>query len=281
MLGVILLVQGAGVVALAVVLTALAPGWPGLGALLPAVAAGLGGDIGLVAFYRGLATGTMSLVAPVAATGVVVPVLVGIATGDHPAPLQLVGIAAAGAGVVLASREEGPVAEAGATAAAGSPDAAPAGRRRELDPARRAILLALLAALCFGGYFVGLRFSARHGVLWALMAARLPGVIVLVALAVAVARRRRRRRAGPIGLWPPEPRSVALLAAAGVMDVSANGLYALATRHGLLSVVSVASSLYPLATVVLARLVLRERVRPIQEVGVVAALTGVVLIAAG
>ena len=71
------------------------------------------------------------------------------------------------------------------------------------------------------------------------------------------------------------------LAAMGVLDVSANALYAFATRHGLLSVVAVAASLYPVATVVLARLLLGERVRPVQEVGIVAALTGVALIAAG
>jgi drug/metabolite transporter (DMT)-like permease len=78
-----------------------------------------------------------------------------------------------------------------------------------------------------------------------------------------------------------EPRALFALAVVGLLDLSANGLYALATRHGLLSVVAVAASLYPLATVVLARVLLGERVRRVQEVGIVAALAGVVLIAAG
>jgi drug/metabolite transporter (DMT)-like permease len=269
---VILLVQGAGVVGLAVVLAAVAPRWPGLGGLLPAVGAGLAGDLGLAAFYRGLATGSMSIVAPVAATGVVVPVLVGILTGDHPAALQLAGIVAAGAGVVLASREQDE-----------QPPRAPGARGPAARPGGRVILLALLAALCFGGYFVGLRYSARHDVLWTLMAARLPGALVLLGMALVVARRAGEppARGGEGGLWPKGRRQTGLLLGAGVLDVSANGLYALATRHGLLSIVSVASSLYPLATVALARLVLRERVRRLQELGVLAALTGVVLIAAG
>lgn len=254
MLGVVLLTQGAGLVGLLVVMVAAWVPPPSLGRLLPAVAAGLAGDLGLAAFYRGLAVGSMSVVAPIAASSVTIPVAVGIVGGDRPGTIQLVGIAAAAVGVVLASRE---AAEGGG------------GRRA---PARGAEL-ALIAALAFGGYFVGLRISARSDVLWALAAARLPGVILLSVLALRLAPVRE--------LLPRRHRLVALLLLAGVMDVSANGLYALATRHGLLSIVSVGASLYPLATVLLARLLLGERVQRLQEVGVVAALAGVVLIAAG
>jgi drug/metabolite transporter (DMT)-like permease len=132
------------------------------------------------------------------------------------------------------------------------------------------VALALLAAAGFGCYFVGVQSSARADPMWALLASRVAGVALLLVVAavqggIAVTQ--------PGRLWP--------LAVMGVLDVSATGLYAVATRHGLLSVVSVAASLYPLATVVLARVVLGERVRRVQELGIAAALAGVVLMAAG
>jgi drug/metabolite transporter (DMT)-like permease len=224
---------------------------PALVRLLPAVGGGLAGIAALTSFYRALAIGTMSVVAPIAATGVSVPVVVGIARGDHPAASQLIGIVIAVIGVVLASREHGPGIE---------------------DPgaSRASVALALLAAGGFGCYFVGVQSSARADPMWALLASRVAGVVLLLAVAavqggIAVAR--------PGRLW--------LLAVMGVLDVSATGFYAVATRHGLLSVVSVAASLYPLATVLLARVVLGERVRRVQELGIAAALAGVVLMAAG
>jgi drug/metabolite transporter (DMT)-like permease len=163
------------------------------------------------------------------------------------------GIAAAIAGVILVSREEDP--------------ALAASRRA---PSRTSILLALVAALGFGSFFVGLRSSAKVDVVWALVAARAAGVALLAAAAAIKGAPLIRDRQAQIAL-----------AAVGLLDLSANALYALAIRHGLLSVVAVAASLYPLGTVVLARVVLGERVRRVQEVGIVAALTGVVLIAAG
>lgn len=224
---------------------------PGLVRLLPAAGGGLAGIAALTSFYRALAIGTMSVVAPIAATGVSVPVVVGIARGDHPASSQLVGIVIAVIGVVLASREHGPGIE-------------------DRGASRASIALALLSAVGFGCYFVGVQSSARADPMWALLASRVAGVALLLVVAavqggIAVAR--------PGRLWP--------LALMGVLDVSATGFYAVATRHGLLSVVSVAASLYPLATVLLARVVLGERVRRVQELGIAAALAGVVLMAAG
>ena len=224
---------------------------PALVRLLPAVGGGLAGIAALTSFYRALAIGTMSVVAPIAATGVSVPVVVGIARGDHPAASQLIGIVIAVIGVVLASREHGPGIE-------------------DRGASRASVALALLAAGGFGCYFVGVQSSARADPMWALLASRVAGVVLLLAVAavqggIAVAR--------PGRLW--------LLAVMGVLDVSATGFYAVATRHGLLSVVSVAASLYPLATVLLARVVLGERVRRVQELGIAAALAGVVLMAAG
>jgi drug/metabolite transporter (DMT)-like permease len=253
LLSVMLLSQAAGLAGLLVIVGVRGAGPPDLVKLLPAVGAGIGGIIALSAFYRALSIGTMSIVAPISASGVTVPVVVGIAGGERPAALQLAGIAATVVGVVLVSREEDP--------ALGG---------RELVPDRRSILLALVAAVGFGSFFVGLRASAKVDVVWAVLAARAAGVATLAAVALLKRPPRIRDRA-----------ALAALAAVGALDLSANGLYALATRHGLLSVVAVASSLYPLATVVLARVLLGERVRRVQELGIAAALTGVVLIAAG
>lgn len=225
---------------------------PTLVRLLPAVGGGVAGIAALTGFYRALAIGTMSVVAPIAATGVSVPVVVGIARGDRPAASQLIGIVVAIVGVVLASREHGPGIE-------------------DRGASRASVALALLAAAGFGCYFVGVQSSARADPMWALLASRVAGLALLLVV-VAVQGGIVLSRPGR-GLWP--------LAAMGVLDVSATGLYAVATRHGLLSVVSVAASLYPLATVVLARVVLGERVRRVQELGIAAALTGVVLMAAG
>ncbi len=250
LLNLMLLSQGIGLACLIVLVAARGSAPPHLVRLLPALAAGIGGVAALSAFYRALAIGTMSIVAPISATGATVPVVVGIATGDRPAALQIAGIFAAIAGVALASRERSVGSE---------------GRL-----ARASIGLALLAALGFGGFFVGMRSSARADVLWALLAARGAGVIGLL-LVVGV--RRRAVGAGRHALGP--------LAAIGILDLAANGLYALASRHGALSEVAVAASLYPVATVLLARAVLGERVRRVQEVGIVAAIAGVVLIAAG
>jgi drug/metabolite transporter (DMT)-like permease len=251
LLVVMLISQWVGLLGLLVLLGLRGTGPPELIRLVPAALAGTAGLAALAAFYRGLAIGTMSIVAPIAATGVAVPVIVGVAGGDRPGGLQLAGLVAATIGVVLASRE-GDVSDVSAA------------RRRT------SIGLALVAALGFGSFFVGLRISARTDVLWALLAARATGCACLLALAVG-----QRVRLSGLGV------SLPLLVIAGLLDLSANATYALATRHGLLSVVAVASSLYPLATVALARLVLKERVRRVQEFGIAAAVLGVVLLAAG
>ena len=249
-LAVLAISQAVGVAGIAILAALGAGDFPGVGPLLPGAAAGIAGIVALAAFYRGLAIGTMSIVAPISATGAAVPVAVGVATGDRPSALVGVGIAAAIVGVVLASREDAP---------AGSPRAA---------VARRSVLLALVAALGFGAFFVGMDASADDGVLWALLSARIASTAAVV-VAVAVARPD----------LPGDPRTLGVLAAVGLCDLGANACFALATTEGLLSVTGVVGSLYPLVTVVLARLVLGERVRRVQELGVAAALVGVVLIA--
>ncbi len=225
---------------------------PPLTAALEAAAGGLAGLIALGAFYRGLSVGTMSIVAPISATGAALPVVVGLVGGDRPGGLRLLGVAAAIVGVVLASRESG----------SGAPGRA---------PARQQVALALAAALGFGMFFVGVGRAAPHGVLWSLVCARTPGVLLLSVLLLA-------RSVSPAGL---SRRRLGLVVLAGLLDVSANGLYAAAATVGLLSVVAVLGSLYPVVTVLLARTLLAERVRRAQEAGVVLVLAGVGLIATG
>ena len=218
------------------------PSWPdlGLGAL-----GGICGGLGVFAFYRALAMGTMSLVAPVSALGAGVPMVFGIADGERPSALALTGALIALAGAVLASRAPG-------------------------RATRRGLGLAAFAALAFGAFFVLIAPAAHTSVLWAGLSTRVSSVPVLLAVCFAI---KTTVRVG-MGLWP-------LLIAAGVLDIAANLAYAEATRHGLLSIVAVLAGLYPVATVILAQIVLKERLSQGQAVGVLAALVGVGFIAAG
>jgi drug/metabolite transporter (DMT)-like permease len=205
------------------------------------------GVVGLSAFYTALATGTMGVVAPIAALGVVVPVVVGLAQGDRPSALQQAGVALAVMGVVLAS---GPELGSGA--------------------GRRPLLLAALAAAGFGAVIVFVARGARSDTVMTLLVMRAASVAVLLLGAVV----------GGLALRA-QGRDLPLLAAVGAGDVGANAMFAVASTRGLLSVVSVLSSLYPAVTVLLARLVHAERMKSAQYAGVVATLTGVALIAAG
>jgi drug/metabolite transporter (DMT)-like permease len=248
---VLLVSQAAGLAGLLIVVAVRGRGPPGFEHLWPALLAGAAGAAAIGAFYHGLAIGTMSIVAPISATGAVIPVAVGVIGGDRPSALQAAGVTLAVAGVVLASREldEG-------------------GRRPER--ARRSLLLALVAAAGFGTFFAGVGRAARADVFWALVVGRATSVTV-TGLAVSVVR-------PPLAV--PAVRLPAL-ATVGLLDVSANALYAAAATKGLLSVVAVLGSLYPVVTVLMARGVLGERVRPIQNLGIAAALAGVALIAGG
>ncbi len=222
-------------------------------AVAASLGAGLVGILGLTAFYRALAIGTMSIVAPIAATGVALPVLVGIATGDRPGLIRALGIAAAIVGVVLASREDD-------------------GGALDAHQQRISVVLAVLAGLGFGSYFVLAEIGSNADVAWTLTLSRtaaLPFIAVFAVVAV--------RHGGRL----PGARQFAVLGAIGLLDLAANWAYNHATTIGELSTVAVASSLYPVTTVFMAALVLGERVRGIQRAGVVVALAGVVMIAAG
>jgi len=247
---VLAIVEGTGLVLVLVVVAATGEPFPDGRTVLLSLVGGVAGVLALGCFYRALSIGTMSIVAPISATGVALPVIVGVATGDSLSVLVSVGLAVTVVGVVLASREAH---EEEQRAAAG----------------RLSVGLALLAAIGFGSYFVLSDSAADDSILWFLVLSR----VIPVPTLIAVAAWSRAPR-------PPRRSAVALLAG-GTLDCGATGLYALANTKGALSIVSVVGSLYPVATVVLARVVLGERIRPIQRLGVAAAIAGVAMIAGG
>jgi len=210
-------------------------------------AAGVAGLVGLVAFYAALASGTMGVVAPLAALGVVVPLAVGLLGGERPSIVQLVGAGLGVLGGVLAS---GPEVARGAS--------------------RRPVALALLAGLGFGLVFVFLARGSEDSPLLTLVGMRVTSVTVLVGVALVL------RSVGGV-----RPRDLPTLGAIGLLDGGANLAYAVATTAGLLSLVSVLASLYPAVTVLLARGFHHERMTRVQDTGVVAAIVGVALVAAG
>jgi len=252
-LSVTLVGQAAALGAAAVVVTALGA-YAGWGAYLGwGLACGVVGPVALVAFYTALATGTMGVVAPIAATGVALPVLVGLLRGERPRALQLVGIVAAVVGVVLAAR---------------------APRDGSAHGGRRPVLLALLSAAGFGAVLLFVAEGSATSVGTTLVVQRVTNVTLLGVVMLVHLRRTGTR----LGLARADLPVVTLT---GLTDVSANALYGIASRSGLVSVVAVLGSLYPVATALLARRLLGERLAAGQAAGVATALVGVGLLAAG
>ncbi|HEV2891880.1 MAG TPA: DMT family transporter [Frankiaceae bacterium] len=225
-------------------------GWRTPGAWLWwAVATGAFSSIGTACFYRALALGTMSVVAPISGTSLVVPVVWGLAAGERPGAVQLAGIGLAALGVVLASGPE----------------------LRGVDVQRKAVLLAVAAAFGFGGTLVLVPRAGPDR--WAMVTATTALTMVAMVSAYAVA----RPPPGP----PLRGRDAAGVVAIGALMVAAFGLYAYVATRGLVAVLAVLASLYPVVTVVLAQVVFHERLRGIQLGGVLAAFAGVLCLAAG
>ena len=215
------------------------------------LAGGVAGSAGLMFFYRGLARGVMSVVSPVAAAvSAIVPMVFGLASGDSPAALAIVG---AMLGVV----------------ACGLLGSQPTASHHDTHDTRlRSFAGATMAGVGFGGFFVLLHHTSSHAGLWPLFSARLGSATLLTT--IALARRHPPRLARP---------AVRMTIIAGVFDMGANALYLLATHRGLLSLVGVIAALYPASTLVLARTVLKERVSPLQFAALVLAGISVSLIA--
>jgi drug/metabolite transporter (DMT)-like permease len=229
--------------------TVFVAGDPQAGDLVIGAVGGLAGAAGVGLLYQGLAVGQMSVVAPITALlAAAVPVIAGYAEGERPGGTAVVGMLLAFVAIVLVS------AEGGGT----------------LRPSNlRSVLYALGAGLGFGFFFVFLSHTGDGAGMWPLVAARLASVLVVGSVALL----------GFIPRTPPVPGTRELTACAGALDAAANVLYLLAVREGLVSVVSVLAALYPVSTVVLARLVLKERVARIQVSGMALAVPAVVLMA--
>lgn len=220
--------------------------WGGLG--------GAAGAVGLAALYYGLANGAMSVVAPLTAVvGAVLPVVVGIASGERPEPIAYLGIALAIAAVALVSGATGHDAE---------------GERRRTP--RLVLVMAVVAGLGFGLLFVAFDRTADDAGLWPLVAARSVSIPMLVVLALAT-------RSRPVG----DRGSLGVAVLAGVFDMAANVTYLAAARGGLLSVVAVVSSLYPASTVGLAFVFDGERVTRSQTIGLGLAALALVFVTLG
>jgi drug/metabolite transporter (DMT)-like permease len=220
------------------------------GALAVGGVAGLFGGAGVALFYRGLSLGSMSVVAPIAALlSAAVPVMVGLGSGERPPVAAVAGIAMALVAVTMVSREH-------------------PGNHGEPGLRLQPLLLAVGAGVAFGLFFVTVDRAGSDAGIWPLVGARVASVSLFAALGAA-----RVTAAGP-------PR--AALGAAlgcGLLDAAANVLYVLALSHGLLSVVSVLTALYPAGTVLLARYVLGERLTGVQRTGLAVAGLAAVLIA--
>ena len=250
-LTVLVLSQAVGLAGVAAWAVASGDSPPGLADIVPAVGAGAAGAAGLAALYRGMAIGAMGIVAPISALSPGVPLAVDLVRGDAPAAVQWAGIATALTGVVLLAREPGGTTTRGTGLAAG-------------------VSLALVAALGFGLFVVGLDAASDGGATWAVVVARTSSTLVALCAVLLVSVPLRP----PGGLLPA-------IAAVGVFDTTANALVAVATTYGSAGIVAVLSALYPLTTILLARVFLSERLDRPRRVGGALALAGAALVAIG
>lgn len=217
-----------------------------------ALLGGVGSGVGSAFLYRGLAGGRMSVVAPLSAVVcALLPVAVGLVTGDRPGATALTGIVVAFPAIALVSR-----------VSATDADAALAHRGGVVD--------GVLAGLGFGVLFVALGQVGDDAGLWPLVSAQAASAVTVVAVAVGLRQR-----------WLPTDPSAWRALLMGPLGATATGAFMLATREGLLSVVSVISSLYPATTVLLATVLLKERIQAWQGLGLVLAATAVTLVALG
>lgn len=237
--------HGIGLVALLLAAIVIRPPLPDLGSALIGLAAGIAGVVGLAALYRGMSLGSMGLVTALSGAGsLAIPLAVGALLGAAVPPLQLVGV----------------------SCAAGAAAAASGASRGELG--RQAIMLAGLAAVGFGAWYVLIDLAAQGGdPLWALVLSRTASAGI--ALTIAWGRSER-------GSYP-----VRIVIVAGLFDVGGNALYVVASDQMPIGLAAALTGLYPIVTMLLARFILGERLPRLGQVGVALALLGIVLISIG
>ena len=230
------------------------------GSLAWGAVGGAAGGAGLIVFYAGLAAGPMSVVAPVSALmSALLPVGVALAGGERPGPAELIGCALCLAAIMLVSIEP-------------NGSRAVARRTARLGHLSRGMVAALVSGVMFGLFFVCIRNAGHDGGLWPLVASRSSGMVVSLAAAAWT-------RSRPVW-WDRDRPAFWMALLSGGTDVTANVFYLLATQHGMFSLAVVLTALYPGVTVLLARIVLGERMRPVQKAGLVLAAAGIVLVTA-
>ncbi len=240
-------VEWGALVVMAITTAILQPDAPNGTHVLMALAAGVFAALGNVLLYRALAVGSMGLVAPVAATGAAIPVIAfGLWTGDRPSQLSLMGAAVTLVGIAAVARAPG-------------------------QATRRGLGLAAMSALAYGVYFDFLDVAADGGIVWATTISRAAAAATLT-IAVLVAGRRAGAFDGHV---------LARVALIGVLDAFATLSYAAAATHGLISLIAVIASLYPLTTAALAYVLFGERLGRWQLLGALVTVAGVSLVLAG
>ncbi len=209
------------------------------------VLASLLGVAGLVFLYRALASGQMTIAAPVSALfSALIPVLFAIFTTGLPSVPTLIGFVLAFLAVWLISQAEG----------------------LNLRFSLRELRLPLTSGLFFGLYFIALHKATLHAFFWPVAGSRLSGVLILGLITLVI----RQPAMPPRGTWW-------IVILSGILDVSGNGLYALAARTGRLDVAAVLGALYPASTVLLAWIFLKERISMVQTIGILCAFAAIIL----
>ncbi|MGB7448675.1 MAG: DMT family transporter [Ornithinimicrobium sp.] len=239
--------QGAAALAIMLLVLVRREAAPDLVSLLWGALAGVGGAVGTLALYRGLASGTMNIAAPLSAVGAAgLPVIVDIVLGERLSTAAMVGVLLALPGVWLVSRS------------AGGP---PAGR------VGAGVLDGLLAGTGFATLFIGLDLAGDQHGLWPVATSQVVSFVLLVAYALA--------------LRPGLPRVSRWAVVPGLLAVTAVVLFTAASQLGSLTLAAVITSLYPAVTILLARLVLREQSIPSHLVGMALCAACVVAFALG
>ncbi len=246
----VVLAQCSGLAALLMVLPLMPRAAPTTADLRWGMAAGLAGTVGVALLYRALAIGTMGVVAPVTAVcAVAIPVVASMLLGEWPSRLAGAGIGLALVAIVLVAQQDSV-------------------SRQSAIP--RGVGIALLSGVAIGVFFLLLARTGRGAGLWPLVSSRATALVCFAVAARVLGRSLRLPR-----------RDVLTCAGCGVLDTAANVLYLLASREGSLPLVVTLSSMYPASTVLLARVVLGERLNRVQVAGLVCALAAVALIVGG
>jgi drug/metabolite transporter (DMT)-like permease len=249
-IAVVVISQAAGLVMVALLLPILTAATPGRTDWIWGGIAGLTGGVGVALLYRALAVGVMAVVAPTTAVcAVLVPVVFAIVLGERLRTRESVGIVLAVVAIVLVS-------QSGSSAS-----------RSSMSEKRTGLGLSLASGVAIGFFFLSLARTNAAAGLWPLLAARVVSVSLFAAM-LAVYRL-------PLGMPPPV---LTIAIGGGIVDMLANLLYLLATRAGPLTLAVTLTSLYPASTVLLARVVVGERLGPRQWAGVVCALVAIVTI---